>query len=318
MLRESGARVLFVPDVFRGRDYAAMAGGLRGRVAGARARHRPRTTIRASDALPDRLAPLAGGRRRDQLAQLLFTSGTSGEPKGVLHRHDMLMRAADQHIDHFGLDADDVIYIPSPLAHQTGFLYGMWIALRARRAPGAPGGLGRRGRASTRCERFGVTFVQAATPFLADLSRVAAERGADARTACGRSSPPAPRSRASWRARSREVLGAEVGGAWGTTESCLGCAFVPGDRRPNAPGAPTAARSRGISAARRRRRGRTLSRRRGGQLRGRYADCLFAGYLNRPELTGEARHRRRLVPHRRPRLGSTRTATSGSPAGSRT
>src|SRR5207248_8858675 len=66
----------------------------------------------------------------DRIAQLLFTSGTSGEPKGVLHRHDVLMRAADLHIRHFGLTEGDVVYVPSPLAHQTGFLYGMWIALR--------------------------------------------------------------------------------------------------------------------------------------------------------------------------------------------
>ena len=54
------------------------------------------------------------------------------------------------HIRHFGLTADDVIYIPSPLAHQTGFLYGMWIALRwAHRRSCRPSGIPR--SASTRC-----------------------------------------------------------------------------------------------------------------------------------------------------------------------
>ena len=148
MLRESGARVLFVPGVFRGRDYAAMADGLRSDLPALKHVVVLDGPVPAGDpALAPVNAPLP---RPDQIAQLLFTSGTSGEPKGALHRHDTLMRAADHQIEHFGLTGDDVVYIPSPLAHQTGFLYGMWIAMQARRAPGAPGGLGRRDRA--RCD----------------------------------------------------------------------------------------------------------------------------------------------------------------------
>ena len=175
MLRESGARVLFVPDTFRGRDHAAMAASPARDPAGARARGRA----------PARLSGPArrrsDGRRLpssapEQIAQLLFTSGTSGEPKGALHRHDVLTRAADHHIEHFGLGAEDVIYVPSPLAHQTGFLYGMWIAIRL----GVPQVLQEVWDAEVGLEtmrRFGVSFVQAATPFLADLTRVAEERG---------------------------------------------------------------------------------------------------------------------------------------------
>ena len=164
----------------------------------------------------------------DQIAQLLFTSGTSGEPKGALHRHDTLMRAADHHIDHFGLGADDVIYIPSPLAHQTGFLYGMWIAIRL----GVPQVLqevwdaevgARRDAAVRRDVRAGGDAV----PGRPDAG------GCRSRPGCGEplrtfvaTGAAIPRELAR---RSREVLGAEVGGAWGTTESCLGCAFAPGD-----------------------------------------------------------------------------------------
>ncbi len=58
----------------------------------------------------------------DALAQLLFTSGTSGEPKGVLHRMSTLNCAAAMQVNHLGLNREDCIFIPSPLAHQTGFL----------------------------------------------------------------------------------------------------------------------------------------------------------------------------------------------------
>ena len=67
--------------------------------------------------------------RPNALVQLLFTSGTSGEPKGVLHRNDVLMRAAAMEVEHLDLNARDRIFVPSPLAHQTGFLYGMWLAI---------------------------------------------------------------------------------------------------------------------------------------------------------------------------------------------
>jgi cyclohexanecarboxylate-CoA ligase len=283
MLRESAARVLFVPDTFRGRDYATMAAALR-------------------DTLPalEHVVVLPGGYQGlldggpatdtfpavapEQIAQLLFTSGTSGEPKGALHRHDVLRRAADHHIEHFGLGAEDVISVPSPLAHQTGFLYGMWIAIRL----GVPQVLQEVWDAEVGFEtmrRFGVTFVQAATPFLADLTRVAEERGETLErlktfVATGAA---IPRELAR---RSREILGAEVGGAWGTTESCLGCAFAPGDPPELAWGSD----GRALSNVRLRivdDEGRPLGTGEEGNFEVR-TDCLFEGYLNRPELTADA------------------------------
>ena len=229
-------------------------------------------------------APAAPSPRPDQLAQLLFTSGTSGEPKGALHRHDVLMRAADHHIDHFGLGADDVVYVPSPLAHQTGFLYGMWIAIRL----GVPQVLQEVWDAEVgldTMQRFGVTFVQAATPFLADLTRVAVERGegpGNLRTFVA-TGAAIPRELAR---RSREALGAEVGGAWGTTESCLGCAFAPGDPPERAWGTD----GRALDGVRLRvvdDDGRPLSPGEEGNFEV-HTDCLFEGYLNRPALTAEA------------------------------
>ena len=134
MLRQSAARVLFVPREFRGRDYLGTALELRETLPALE-----HVLVVGEDGAfaPSRVSPSRPRPRPgpEQIAQLLFTSGTSGEPKGVLHRHGVLTRAADAHIRHFGLGADDVIYVPSPLAHQTGFLYGMWIALRLGAPP---------------------------------------------------------------------------------------------------------------------------------------------------------------------------------------
>ena len=278
MLRESAARVLFVRGVFRGRDYAAMAAGLRSELPALE-----HVIVVDGDAPTGEGAPDVPGPGPEQIAQLLFTSGTSGEPKGALHRHDALMRAADHHIDHFGLTGHDVIYVPSPLAHQTGFLYGMWIAIRLGAAQvlqevwDADVGL-------DAMRRFGVTFVQAATPFLADLTRVADDRGETPerlRTFVA-TGAAIPRELAR---RSRQVLDAEVGGAWGTTESCLGCAFAPGDDAELAWGTD----GRALSGVRLRvvdDEGRMLAPGEEGNFEV-HTDCLFVGYLNRPALTAE-------------------------------
>ncbi len=120
----------------------------------------------------------------EMTAQLLFTSGSTGEPKGVLQTHAALNAAVAIHHRHFGLTQDDVIYAPSPLAHQTGFLYGMWTAIMAGATQVIQcqwsGEVGLEAMCAT-----GVSFVQAATPRSSRTwSAPAASRGARRRR-CG-------------------------------------------------------------------------------------------------------------------------------------
>jgi len=281
MLRESGARVLFVPDRFRGHDYAAMARALKEPL---HALEHVITTAGLHEHVRTCTSHPQHSPGPKDIAQLLFTSGSTGEPKGVLHRHAVLDDAARAHICHFGLGEDDVIYVPSPLAHQTGFLYGMWIAIEL----GVPQVIQEVWDAHAGLEamrRFGVTFVQAATPFLTDLTQLVQD-GAEA--------PPTLRTFVATGAAiprelarsAREALRAEVGGAWGTTESCLGTAFSPGDPPEQAWKTDGHALD-GVVLRVVDDHGAQLPARTEGNFEVK-TEWLFEGYLNRPELTAEA------------------------------
>jgi len=66
----------------------------------------------------------------DDVATILFSSGTTGDPKGVQLTHRQLLANADALMAHLGLPQDqNCILTPLPLFHSFGFCPGLWMAL---------------------------------------------------------------------------------------------------------------------------------------------------------------------------------------------
>ena len=77
----------------------------------------------------------AGARRPgpdpNAVKLVLYTSGTTGTPKGVLHSHNTIMSEIDAVTRYWGIDERDVVLMPSPVTHITGYLYALELAFAA-------------------------------------------------------------------------------------------------------------------------------------------------------------------------------------------
>lgn len=220
----------------------------------------------------------------DDPFQLLFTSGTTGEPKGVLHAHRPLSTAVSMEIRHLGLNTSDRIFVPTPMAHQTGFLYGLLLAWQLGVAAVIQPVWDAKTALAQGFAQARATFTQAATPFLADT--VAQVKGGAAVpeslrifVATGAAVPRALAREAT------DVLQCAVLGAFGTTESCLGALSTPLDPPDEAWGSDGRALD-GIELRIRDDDGRELPAGQEGNFEI-HSPTLFLGYLERPELTKE-------------------------------
>lgn len=290
MLGLAESKVMIVPRQYRGFDHAAMlreiqpalpvlqhifAIGGEGEMSFEKHFIEPRREQQA-----DAEALLAGRRMHpDEVMQLLYTSGTTGEPKGALHTSNTHFANLVQIAKRLGLTGDHVMFMPSPMAHQTGFLMGMALPLS----------LGSKmvlqdvwdpEVALARIQGEGVHFMMAATPFLADLADHPALPRFDISTldifiSAGAPIPSALVERSTDRLKSHIVSG------WGMTENLL----VTGTRLDDAPekvfgtdGVPVPGMEiRVVDAA-----GQALGVDLEGELQSRGASH-FVGYLKRPE-----------------------------------
>ncbi|EGA2673746.1 medium-chain fatty-acid--CoA ligase [Salmonella enterica] len=87
----------------------------------------PATTALALSQIIDRSEPLQSdiNIHGDELAAVLFTSGTEGMPKGVMLTHNNILASERAYCARLNLTWQDVFLMPAPLGHATGFLHGV-------------------------------------------------------------------------------------------------------------------------------------------------------------------------------------------------
>ena len=118
---------------------------------------------------------LAAGKAGD-VSEIIFTSGTEAKPKAIMHTEqtaNFSVRVA--HTD-LGLGPDDVVWMPSPVGHSTGFNYGVRFALY-HRLPLVLQDRWNGDDAAALVARERCSYTLAATTFLQDLTEAAARAG---------------------------------------------------------------------------------------------------------------------------------------------
>ena len=239
ILRLARSKAAVIPRTFRGFDYAAMYHELAGEarslatciVVGDGA---PREMLAWSELLDRGATRKSAGAqeafpRRDanDVVELMFTSGTTGEPKGVLHTANTISAAVDPVIRLLGVSADDVCHMASTLGHQTGFLYGMQLSLRI----GGRMLLQEAWNAAEFVKRIAaerVTVTMGATPFLADTLEAPNLANHDTSSLrlflCGGAPIPQPLAE-----RAARELRCRLVPVWGMTEVGIATAVWPND-----------------------------------------------------------------------------------------
>ena len=128
-----GSRAFLSPTFSHNTDYEAQIAAVRESIPSLRAvavlaKQAPsHTALPTFDDIFARFAPLADFApvSADSVACILPTSGTTGKPKQAMLTHNNIQFSEGVFTRELGRGADDVMFMPSPLNHATGFFHGL-------------------------------------------------------------------------------------------------------------------------------------------------------------------------------------------------
>jgi cyclohexanecarboxylate-CoA ligase len=284
-------KVLLIPQRFRGFDFPPMIDELRGQLP--KLAHVLVDGGEGDDSLQDVLlkrrwedemdaARLFAERRPDPNAvtEVIFTSGTTGQPKGAMHTHNTTISGMETTVRGLGLGADDVMLMSSPLGHNTGFLAGLLLPL-IMHGKIVWQDLWEVVTAAQLIQDEGVTLSMGATPFLSDLVNNAAVERYDTSSLRMFITAGAPIPRMLVQAAA-EKFRMKVISAWGMSENSLNtfCRVDdPPEKTFNTDGGPAP----GVSLRILDEDGNVLPAEEEGRLQVK-GPFNFVGYLKKPEL----------------------------------
>ncbi len=228
MLAHACSKIVIVPKVFRGFDYEQMLMGLRAKLPGLERilvvggsgadSFEARLSGPSWEHEPDAQDILSRSRPQpDDITQLIYTSGTTGEPKGVMHTANTLFANILPYAERLQLSSRDVVLMASPMAHQTGFMYGLMMPVILR-ASAVLQDIWEPKKAIDIIRAEQVSFTMASTPFLTDLAKAVAATKQEVPSLriflCAGAPIPGPLVE-----QARAALGAKIVSAWGMTEN---------------------------------------------------------------------------------------------------
>ena len=177
ILADADVRMIVISQTFRGHDYTAMVH----RVTADMDDPPLIVVVRGTGAMPfEELLAAAPAPRHTadphDVRMVMYTSGTTGRPKAVLHTHASIHALITQLGEHWRIDPGDTFLVPSPIAHIGGSIYafecplllGSTAVLMQQWDPDA---------AIDLMQRHRCTHMAGATPFLEGLLAAAQRAG---------------------------------------------------------------------------------------------------------------------------------------------
>ncbi|QTF93268.1 AMP-binding protein [Halomonas sp. BM-2019] len=293
MLGMAESKVLVVPQSFRKFDHGAMAHELKRSlprlahvlVIGSEGEDSFERVLleRAWESEIDTAALFRERRPTgDDVVQILYTSGTTGKPKGVMHTSNTLFSHIRPFAERLALGEADTIFMPSPLAHQLGFLYGLMLPVYLKASVVLQDTwLPEEAASIIRAER--PSLMLGSTPFLADIAEQAIEHGPDLQSLklflCAGAPIPSPLVE-----KATQNLPTRILSAWGMTENGAVTTTLPEDdpeRAVHTDGVPLPYIELKVTDM----EGNPLPAGQEGPLYMR-GSSLFVGYFKQPELYG--------------------------------